>query len=513
VKLKKIFNLHLTMNQLVERAQSRIMDSVEAASKNKILDGVLNAMDKSGAFGSVIEKGMVAQLLQNFKKVVMDKVTDSSYGATRGQSVNVMSDFGPYVPEVLPVVAAWYPEFPLKDLISVQTMEQDLAYLLFSKLVTGTNKAPTLVGQVVETALGQRQIDGYYPTGVVIGEQIPGNQMTVVNSTLIGATVYHALKTTGDYLRKFKITVNVSGEKTVYRAFAVAGGEIRLALATAPDQEVEGAKWDIESGAFYLPTSESNTENVSVVLNYVWNLDYAVDENIPKVKEQVERFEMRAEPRVLAMQWTIFAEALKKSQFKTDIRTENTTRVLNVLYQYQVRYVLDEMYEDAAGVPATITVPRQGIYSLDVAYNNVMNQLNSQATNIEYATGRMEGNRLVVGRDFKNWLESLPSTMYQPKSVNSGDAGWSSPREIGTVGKFKVYFDPRRQPDEGFMTYRGIEWFDSSYYMGIFLPMVPTDALAINVTVRQAFASMEAYHMHKPEAIIPLTFKFQELGE
>ena len=158
MKLKKIFNLHLTMNQLVERAQSRIMDSVEAASKNKILDGVLNAMDKSGAFGSVIEKGMVAQLLQNFKKVVMDKVTDSSYGATRGQSVNVMSDFGPYVPEVLPVVAAWYPEFPLKDLISVQTMEQDLAYLLFSKLVTGTNKAPTLVGQVVETALGQRQL-------------------------------------------------------------------------------------------------------------------------------------------------------------------------------------------------------------------------------------------------------------------------------------------------------------------------------------------------------------------
>lgn len=480
---------------------NRITDSIALVSKNKVLDSVMKVIDSEGGFNSLAERGIQAQILLNFKNKVMDSVE----AATRGEQVNVMSDFGPYVPEVLPVVAAWYHEFPLKDLISVQDMNQDLAYLLFSKLITGTNKAPTLVGQVVETPLGQRQINGYYPTGVVIGEQIPGSQLAVENKLVVGTTVYYALKTSNDYLNKFKLTVTDNGKVSVYRAFAVVGNEIQLALQSAPQEAVEGAVWDIASGAFYIPTTSSSAESINVVANYVWDLDYAVDENIPKVKEQVEKVEMRAEPRVLALQWTIFAEALKKSQFGKDIRTENTKRVLDLLYQYQVRYVLDEMYEDAQGVESTIEIPQQGIYSLDVAYNRVLRQLKDQATNIEYASGRMEGNRIVVGRLGKNWVESLPSNMFQPVETPSG---FSTPREIGTLGTFKVYFDQRRADDEGFMTYRGSEWYDAAYYMGIFLPIVPTDAIAINVTVRQAFASMEAYKYHKPTCVIPLKFKY-----
>lgn len=492
---------------LLKERMSRITDSIVAVNKNSQLSKMYSRVEKSDVLNSIAEKGVEAQILLNFKNTVMDKITDSAEGATRGQQVNVMSDFGPYVPEVLPVITAWYPEFPLKDLISVQSMSQDLAYLLFSKLITGTNKAPTLVGQVVETPLGQRKINGYYPTGVVYGEQIPGSQMAIENEKLIGAVVYFALKTSEDYIKKFKLTVLKGSAKTVYRAFAVVGGKIQLCLESAPDVAVEGAYWDIQSGAFYIPTSESDTTQLNVVANYVWDLDYAVDENIPKVKEQVEKVEMRAEPRVLAMQWTIFAEALKKAQFGKDIRVENTTRVLNVLYQYQVRYILDEMYEDAAGEEATITIPRNGIYSIDVAYNNVMNQLKGQATNIEYASGRMEGNRIVCGRDFKNWCESLPNTMFQSVAA---PAGFSSPRKIGTLGTFEVYFDQRRGNDEAFMTYRGSEWYDAAYYMGVFLPLVPTDAIGINVTVRQAFASMEAYKYHKPTCVIPLKIAFQE---
>lgn len=489
---------------LAER-MSRITDSIEVANSHGRLASMLSAVEKAGGFNSLAEKGIEAQILLNFKNTVMDKITDSSDTATRGQQVNMMSDFGPYVPEVLPVIAAWYPEFPLKDLISVQDMNQDLAYLLFSKLITGTNKAPTLVGQVVETPLGQRQINGYYPTGVVIGEQIPGAQMSVEDGKLVGAVTYYALKTSGDYLKKFKLVVDENGTKKTYRAFAVVGKEISLCDASAPEVAVEGATWDIESGGFYIPTSESDTTNISAVANYVWDLDYAVDENIPKVKEQVEKVEMRAEPRVLAMQWTIFAEALKKAQFGKDIRTETTTRVLDVLYQYQVRYVLDEMFEDAEGALKTITIPKTGIYSVDVAYNNVMNQLKGIATDIEYASGRMEGNRIVCGRDFKNWCESLPNTMFQPVAQ---PAGFSSPRKIGTLGTFEVYFDQRRGNDEAFMTYRGSEWYDAAYYMGVFLPIVPTDAIAINVTVRQAFASMEAYKYHKPSCVFPIKVTF-----
>lgn len=170
----------------LKERMSRITDSIEVASSHPRLGGLLSAVEREGAFGCLAEKGIEAQILLNFKNTVMDKITDSTDGATRGEQVNIMSDFGPYVPEVLPVIAAWYPEFPLKDLISVQDMNQDLAYLLFSKLITGTNKAPTLVGQVVETPLGQRKINGYYPTGVVIGEQIPGTHMVIENEKLVG---------------------------------------------------------------------------------------------------------------------------------------------------------------------------------------------------------------------------------------------------------------------------------------------------------------------------------------
>lgn len=491
-------------DHLKER-MSRITDSIEAVAKYSRLSKIMDSVESQGVFSNIAEKGVEAQLLLNFQRTVVDKITDSTDGATRGDQVNLMSDFGPYVPEVFPVIAAWYPEFPLKDLISVQDMSQDLAYLLFSKIITGTNKAPTLVGQVIETPLGQRKINGYYPTGVVIGEQIPGSHLSIENAKIVGAVVYYALKTSGDYLKKFKLTVDVDGTKTIYRAFAVVGDVIQLCLSTAPEQAVEGAVWDIESGGFYLPTQETDTSKINVVANYVWDLDYAVDENIPKVKEQVEKVEMRAEPRVLAMQWTIFAEALKKSQFSKDIRVENTTRVLDILYQYQVRYVLDEMYEDATGAESTITIPKAGIYDVGVAYNNVMNQLKGIATDIEYASGRMEGNRIVCGRDFKNWCESLPNTMFQPVAQPDG---FSSPRKIGKLGTFEVYFDQRRGNDEAFMTYRGSEWYDAAYYMGVFLPMVPTDAIGINVTIRQAFASMEAYKYHKPSCVFPFKVAF-----
>lgn len=493
-------------NEVLDAYVSRITDSCESARRTPVLARQMEAIKDSGL--SIVEQGIEAQLLLNFKNKVMDRINDSAEGVTRGQQVATMADFGPFVPEVLPVITAWYPEFPLRDLVSVQSMAQDLAYIITSELVTGTNKAPTLVGQIVENPMGQRKINGYYPTGVIMGEQIPGNQLVIENGYIVGAVNYYALKTTPDYLEKFKLVVDINGTKTTYRSNGVVGGDVLLKNAET-GAAVDGARWDIQSGGFYLPTTETTAENISIVANYVWNLDYAVDENIPKVKEQMKRTEMRAEPQALAMQWTIFAEALKKSQFKKDIRLENTKRVLDLLYQYQVRYILDDMYENALGAEATISIPETGIYNVEVASQRVMNALKQQATNIEYASGRMEGNRLVVGRNFKNWLESLPNTLFKPVAAPDG---FSSPREIGTYGSFKVYFDPRRGDDEGFITYRGSQWYDSAYYLGVFLPIVPMDAVAINVTVRQAFASMVAYKFDKPTCVIPLRFTTEAVG-
>lgn len=486
----------------------RVTDSIAAARADKRTAKAMLKSEKLGNLTTLKERGIQAGILNNFSRAIQDSIDAP---ATRGQQVNMMSDFGPYIPEVFPIVAAWYPDFPLKDLISVQDMNQDLAYLFFSKLATGTNKAPTITGQVVETATGMRQINGYYPTGEIMGETIPEEQLEYDATTneLVAMTAYYALNTSGDYLEKFLI--NVYKDNAIVAtliATTVQNGKVMLVNSANPGVS-NGSYMVVESGAIMLASADINniqaTTGVCLNVNYVWNLDYAIQENIPKVKEQVERVEMRAIPRAIGMEWTIFAEALKKSQFNTDIRVENTKRVLDLLYQYQVRYILDTMWTYAAGAPGTITLNMSNNFSLDVQAADLMRQLKQYATQIEIATGRIEGNRLVVGKNLKSFLESLPTTWFKPVATPSG---FSSPREIGTFGTFKVYYDPYRADNEAFMTYRGDQWFDAAFYCGIYLPIVPTDTVALGVTVRQSMVSMEAYKLHKPSAIVRLTVNY-----
>lgn len=486
----------------------RVTDSIAAARADKRTAKAMLKSEKLGNLTTLKERGIQAGILNNFSRAIQDSIDAP---ATRGQQVNMMSDFGPYIPEVFPIVAAWYPDFPLKDLISVQDMNQDLAYLFFSKLVTGTNKAPTITGQVVETATGMRQINGYYPTGEIMGETIPEEQLEydATMNELVAMTAYYALNTSGDYLEKFLI--NVYQDNAIVAtliATTVQNGKVMLVNSANPGVS-NGSYMVVESGAIMLASADiheiRDTTGVCLNVNYVWNLDYAIQENIPKVKEQVERVEMRAIPRAIGMEWTIFAEALKKSQFNTDIRVENTKRVLDLLYQYQVRYILDTMWTYAAGAPGTITLNMSNNFSLDVQAADLMRQLKQYATQIEIATGRIEGNRLVVGKNLKSFLESLPTTWFKPVATPSG---FSSPREIGTFGTFKVYYDPYRADNEAFMTYRGTEWYDAAFYMGIFLPIVPTDTVALGVTVRQSMVSMEAYCFNKKTAVVKLTVNY-----
>lgn len=486
----------------------RVTDSIAAAHADRRTAKAMLKSEKLGNLTTLKERGIQAGILNNFSRAIQDSIDAP---ATRGQQVNMMSDFGPYIPEVFPIVAAWYPDFPLKDLISVQDMNQDLAYLFFSKLVTGTNKAPTITGQVVETAMGMRQINGYYPTGEIMGETIPEEQLEYDATTneLVAMTAYYALNTSGDYLEKFLINVyKANAIVATLIATTVQSGKVMLVNSANPGVS-NGSYMVVESGAIMLASADINniqaTTGVCLNVNYVWNLDYAIQENIPKVKEQVERVEMRAIPRAIGMEWTIFAEALKKSQFSIDIRVENTKRVLDLLYQYQVRYILDTMWTYAAGAPGTITLNMSNNFSLDVQAADLMRQLKQYATQIEIASGRIEGNRLVVGKNLKSFLESLPATWFKPVATPSG---FSSPREIGTFGTFKVYYDPYRADNEAFMTYRGTEWYDAVLFMGVFLPIVPTDTVALGVTVRQSMVSMESYKFHKPTCVIRLTVNY-----
>lgn len=484
----------VSITDALKKVQDRGVAARIATSAHKIADSYMKVVEASTT--NMYERGTAATLLSNFAKVI-DSELGNSFSATHA------NDFGPYVMEVWPLVTAWYPDFPLKDLISVQSMDKPLAYMFFSMLKTGTAKGEQALGDVVETALGARTLRGRYPTGEIFGEGILDNQITDEGTLLAYAPLNVAV--TPGYLEKTIVTIGAD----IYKAYNTNAGKILFKKAGV-EQAATVIAIDINTGALTgtaVVAAKGVAGTKAIDVNYVWNLDYADTENIQKVKEQVEMRPMEATPRALALEWTLFSEYLKKSQFGIDIREDNTKRILNLLYQYQVRYILDEMYfyrDTDANADVTVTVNASTGIALEVISSNCQRQLHDMGGKILKSSGRMEGNKLVVGINFKNWLESLPANLFTPKKVD--DAFMQSPREIGQYGMYQVFYDPNLADNKFWMTYRGSEWYDAVYYLGEYMPIVPTDCIALAVTVRSSFVSMESYRFDKKNCVIGGTF-------
>jgi len=452
------------------------------------------------------DKGNVALLLDN-----LQRISD----ADEGQAFITTSNYGPYVQEFWPIVTAWYPEFPLKDLICVQTMDRPLAYLFFSRLLVGTNKADSIAGEVVETATGKRVLRGRYPTGEIFGEALVTADFIFDDGTdqSIAVLAYYPLVVTGDNIEKYLLTVDstLPALDGVLSVLNVTGDLINFKKGAGTDIL---ATIDMKTGQLVInegisgPVAAGSITSVSV--NYVWNIESAVETTIPSITEDVEKISMEAIPRALGIKWSIFSEYVKKKQFGQDIRVDTTKRVLEIIFQYQCRYILDQMYDYAggfvdgsAGEVIDISLVPTTAVTIETRVQEVLLQLNAVGNAIEMNVGRMAGNRIVAGMALKSWLESLPNTYFKPVTA---DQGYNSPRKIGTIGRYEVYYDPQRASDEGFMTYRGTEWYDATYYVGEFMPIVPTDAIALGVTVRSSMVSMEAYKYHKKGGVTKLSF-------
>lgn len=486
--------------------QESAINSITQVSKHRIADSYYKVAEPE--LKTMQEKGVVSGIMNNFAKIM-----DSA----EAQSFTKMSNFGPYVMEVWPLVTAWYPDFPLKDLISVQDMDKPLAYLFFSKLLTGTNKSDTLIGSAVETPLGMRTIRGKYPTGEIVGEQITKGQIDSNDGTL---TAYAPLNTNTipGYLQKTRVIIaeGLSNAGT-YTAYTVEDGFVLFktsaGVSVAKSNLAIEESTGIISGDYVTGLASAASTDLALTINYVWNLDFATTENVQKVIEDIEMRPMEAVPRALMLEWTLFSEYLKKSQFGQDIREDNTKRILNLMYQYQVRYILDELYDGALGNPdggaghegnaTTISVALSGAYSLEVQNAAIMKNFKAVGQRIELASGRMEGNKIVTGYNLKTYLESLPSNLFTPEK--NDETAFSGPRKIGKWGIYDVYYDPFRAANEAFMTYRHpSNWYDAAYYLGEFMPIVPTDCIALAVTVRSSFVSMEAYKYDKPQCVFKL---------
>jgi hypothetical protein len=534
------------MGSCLNEQQKRWNDNVQSA--HRVADSYMKYAEENGS--NAHELGVTAQLLNNFAEKhgsydkcvrAFGRVSDAAAADVFTTGATHVSNFGPWLMDVFPLITAWYPEFPLKDLISVQEMEKPLAWMFFSVLKTGTNKAPTQIGEVVETPLGMRQLKAKYVTGEIFGEDIVGGvdetdptvvseksqiiyldadgaeTKTVADITKANALLAYApVNLADDYKEKLLLTINIGGTETSYK-FANENNGIISFFVDGTTTLVPELELDLTTGLISFETTDVID---SIVANYVWNLDYATTDNIPRVKEDVEKIEMVAKERALMIEWTLFAEYLKKTQFGQDIQKDNLKRCLDLMYQYQVRYILDDMRtyakcqvyhrgEDPATIVAAdyvgqVVIPADSTYSVDVKVQKVLETLNNFANIIELESGRMSGNRLVVGRDFKAFLESLPNTYFKAEGGNT--SAFSSPRKLGEIGSFMIYFDPYMDNDEGFMTYRGSEFYDAAYYMGMYMPLTTTDTVVLGVSAKQSFVSMEAYKFHKKNCVMKLQF-------
>lgn len=494
------------MGKLLKIADSQHVKSMEAVSKHKtagkyyqfITDSV---KDGSMNLSSVAERGIAAGMINN-----MAQICDSA----KGLEFIKTSNYAPFIPEIWPIITAWYPEFPLKDLISVQDMERDVAWVYYSRLRVGKTKGNQLLGDVVETALGTRKLRGSYPTGEVVGEEIPAEQIEFETDHISTLTAYNPIiiDNAESIVALDKVRVELfksNASQLVLRAASVSGNTIQLGTVQANGtvSPLAGATLGIEDGLLTVPAAAANTYD-KILINYVWDIEEATNVNIPKVVEDVEQHSLTAQPRALSLEWTIFSEYVKRSQFGTDIRTDVTKRVLNLLYQYQVRYILDDMYYNATSTTVHAVISESvNAHDLKVADRNVAAQFKKVASEIEKISGRQEGNRIVTGADFKNYLETLPADMFKPAAENKA---WLGPREIGEYRTWKVYYDPSLADNEWWMTYRGTEWYDAAYYLGEFMPVVPTDMTTFGVKVTTAFCSMEAYWYHKKNCVLKGTF-------
>lgn len=480
------------MIDLNKKFQHRIADSMEFVSRHSDVAGYSRVSDAD--LQTVEERGIQAGILTQFKKRVMD--------SEEGRAFITSNNYGPYLPELWPIITAWYPEFPLKELISVQDMEQDLAYIITSELLTATNKADTTKGEKVETPAGPRTIHGRYPTGEIFGEELVAADFSYTEESSVvvsseAALAYYPILNDDESLLATKIVATKSDDTTVedFKYVNTSDGKMNFASHATPAQT---ATIELATGIISI---KGNFKAATV--SYVWNIEYATDENIPSVVEDMKMVPLIAKPRVLAMKWTIFSEYVKKKQFGIDIRTQTTKRVLDLLYQYQVRYILDRMYNGAKGTPVTLTIPTT-ILDLNLKVQKVLEDLNVFSQTIQTNTGRIEGNCLVVGNNLKAFFESLPDTYYKKWQSNS-DYGFNGPRKIGTIGRYTVFYDDKLANNKAWMTYRGAQWYDAAFYLGMFMPVAPTEAINVNIDVRQAFVEMCAYRYDKPMAVIPIT--------
>ena len=122
-----------------------------------------------------------------------------------------------------------------------------------------------------------------------------------------------------------------------------------------------------------------------------------------------------------------------------------------------------------------------------------LHEINSASNNIFQKTRRAVGNRLVVGKNAADILETIGAPRYIP-NVSGVQVG---PHFAGVLdGKFKVYKNPYFNENAYLIGYKGLTFLDAGYVFCPYLPFVSTDIVMLDDFVgRRGYLTMNGKKM------------------
>lgn len=433
-----------------------------------------------------IEAATLAILLNNTEKAL------NRYARRKALSDTTFSEvIGPFKKHAMNIVSALYSTFTLKDIISIQPLTQKIGALYFLNYIYANTKGDIAANDVAFSPTEKPKMSGYYTSEVIKNE-------IITPTAPVGDIISHTLAyfpVRSDKLEDISIVVvaaGASGEGT-WTATDVVGGVINITNG-AEVGTIVAATGATEMAGF------TGVTPTSITATYRWHSEKNRTLT-PKITVRVDEELVTAERRPLLFDVMLDATYDFENQFGRSLNAEVEEASVREIQNELAYYILGTMHDggwDTVAYTFDMT-PTSGI-SLADHFQNFTKFLSEMSMQCFKNLGRGKGNVVVSGGDLVEFLEAMPSTLWE--SAPQHDA--RGPYKVGRLlKKYDVYHNPATADDEFFLAYKGKDWWEAPYFLGSYLPLMATKFMLFpDLHGEQGYITMDAHKYLFPQHVI-----------
>jgi len=461
------------MYQMVKVGKS-LMDS------NKEVKTRINALTKAVTNLSDYEVACNAILVDNVEKYVRDSARQ------RGISDSIFSsNFGPYLRHVMNLASVVYSTFELKDIISVQPLEKRIGALYFADYTYGTDKGDVTSGEKIFSPFGSLKRNGTYVSEIVKNEE----PAVVTPGTAFALDLFPVYDPTDLQFSKaalsFTFVDNASATQVLTYGAAGITSTCDGTTATVAKAGVGSFAVTLASGAVTY-TTDGKTIASGLKATYTYNSEraYRTDQSkIPKMSLNVIEELVTAQPRQLIFETNLLASYDFDKQFGSSLNATMESAALQEMQNALAYQILDEMWAGAL-TAYDVDNSKPTAFNIDFAYTTgvtpfiplaesfqaILLGLSRMSTAIRGVYGRGTGTYVVGGSNLEALLRVIPNTYWA--AIKNPDLRGGPYYAGRLVDTYDVYINYGYNPDDIVVGYKGKEWFDASYFVGSYLPIM-----------------------------------------